>query len=127
MDDLPSIVDGPGGRVSDYRVADLAAHMKAHRLVPLKSRTLPDKNLMTARQILQKSLRYFPLTQSSTMIFNLHRNLPWMASFIRRIMKDDMDKNDEIQCQQNIFDFYTAATKDEALPFSNVSATSINR
>lgn len=124
---MPSIADGPGGRVSDYRIADLAAHMRAHRLVSLKSRKIPDKNLVACRQLLQNSLRYFPLTENSTMIFNLQRKLPWLASFIRRIVKDNMDKNDEGQCQQNIFDFYTAATKDEPLPFSNMSIASINR
>lgn len=105
----------------------MISHMKAHRLVPLKSRSLPDKNLMKARQILYRSVRFFPLTLASTMIFNLYRHLPWMASFLCHITKENMDKSDEIQCQQNIFDLYTSATKDDILPFNNMSAISLNR
>ena len=34
LEDPPSISEGPGGRVTDYRIQDLGLMMKSHRLAP---------------------------------------------------------------------------------------------
>lgn len=59
------------------------------------------------------------------MVFNLQRSVHWLPNFLRKITKEDMDKNDELQCQQNIYELYTASTRRELLPFHNISANRI--
>ncbi|CAD6991453.1 protein asunder [Ceratitis capitata] len=120
LEDLPSISEGPGGRVTDYRIADFAAFIKGHRFVPLKSKTKPEENLHKARERLQRRSRYFPLTLNSSLVYNLQRNLNWIQYFLRKISKEDMDKADEAQCHQYIFELYTAATRGDPLPFPNM-------
>uniref|UniRef100_A0A0A1XJQ0 Protein asunder n=1 Tax=Zeugodacus cucurbitae TaxID=28588 RepID=A0A0A1XJQ0_ZEUCU len=120
LEDLPSISEGPGGRVTDYRISDFASLIKAHRFVPLKGKSKPEENLNKARERLQRRSRYFPLTLNSSLIFNLQRNLNWVPYFLRKISKEDMDKADEAQCQQYIFELYTAASRGEPLPFPNM-------
>ncbi|XP_029404976.1 protein asunder [Bactrocera dorsalis] len=120
LEDLPSISEGPGGRVTDYRISDFASFIKAHRFVPLKVKPKTEENLSKARDRLQRRSRYFPLTLNSSLIFNLQRNLNWVPFFLRKISKEDMDKADEAQCQQYIFELYTAASRGEPLPFPNM-------
>lgn len=120
LEDLPSISEGPGGRVTDYRISDFASFIKAHRFVPLKVKQKTEENLIKARERLQRRSRYFPLTLNSSLIFNLQRNLNWVPYFLRKISKEDMDKTDEAQCQQYIFELYTAASRGEPLPFPNM-------
>ncbi|XP_013102163.1 protein asunder [Stomoxys calcitrans] len=123
LEDPPSISEGPGGRITDYRIPDFAALIKSHRLLPLKTKTKPEENLQFARERLYNRSLYFPLTMTTTIVFNLQRSLPWLPNFLRKIAKDDMDKTDEMQCQQNIYELYTAAsTRRELLPFTNMSA-----
>lgn len=125
LEDPPSISEGPGGRITDYRIPDFAAFIKAHRLLPLKSKPIPEENLHKVRERLYVRSPYFPLTLSTTMVFNLQRNVHWLPNFLRKIAKEDMDKNDELQCQQNIYELYTASTRRELLPFPNLSANRI--
>ncbi|XP_023306840.2 protein asunder [Lucilia cuprina] len=122
LEDPPSISEGPGGRIADYRITDFAAFIKAHRFLPLKSKTKPEENLHKARERLYTRSLYFPLTLSTTMVFNLQRSVHWLPNFLRKLAKEDMDKADEIQCQQNIYELYTASTRREPLPFPNLSA-----
>ncbi|KAL9897125.1 protein asunder-like isoform 1-T2 [Glossina fuscipes fuscipes] len=122
LEDPPSISEGPGGRVVDYRISDFAAFIKIHRFVPLKSKSNCEDNLHRTRDRLYKRSRYFPLTLNTTMVHNLQRNMPWLSNFLRKIAKEDMDKTDEVQCQQNIFELYTAASRGELLPFATMNS-----
>ncbi|XP_075146406.1 integrator complex subunit 13 asun [Haematobia irritans] len=122
LEDPPSISEGPGGRVTDYRIPDFAAFIKAHRLLPLKSRAKPEENLQIVRERMYNRSLYFPLSFTSTIVYNLQRSLPWLPNFLRKIAKEDMDKSDEVQCQQNIYELYTAASAKRELPFPNMSA-----
>lgn len=122
LEDPPSISEGPGGRVVDYRISDFAAFVKIHRFVPLKSKSNCEDNLHRTRDRLHKRSRYFPLTLNTTMVHNLQRNMPWLSNFLRKIAKEDMDKTDEVQCQQNIFELYTAASRGELLPFATMNS-----
>lgn len=122
LEDPPSITDGPGGRVLDYRIADFAALIKGFRLLPIKSKTKQENNLYKARKRINRSTHYFPLTLNTTIVYNLYRNLPWLPNFLRKIANENMSSNELVQCQQNILELYTLASKDEALPFSTINA-----
>ena len=41
LEDPPSISEGPGGRVTDYRINDFAVLIKTHRLAPWSGQDTP--------------------------------------------------------------------------------------
>ncbi|CAB3224018.1 unnamed protein product [Arctia plantaginis] len=66
-DDPPALSEGAGGRVTDYRIKEFGALMQQNRLYPMRG---PGAN-GRARARLQRHTTYWPLTISSTLIFNL--------------------------------------------------------
>ncbi|XP_038211686.1 protein asunder [Zerene cesonia] len=66
-DDPPALSEGAGGRVTDYRIKEFGALMQQNKLHPLKGSGANAR----ARSKLQRHTTYWPLTISSTLIFNL--------------------------------------------------------
>ncbi|GBP29731.1 Protein asunder [Eumeta japonica] len=66
-DDPPALSDGAGGRVTDYRIKEFGALIQQNRLYPLRGSGANAR----ARSRLQRHTTYWPLTISSTLIFNL--------------------------------------------------------
>lgn len=69
----PSISEGVGGRVTDYRVNELAELMRAHRLVRLDSGNASTwiVDFSQARAALRRATLYWPLSFGSTVFFNI--------------------------------------------------------
>lgn len=73
LEDCPSIVEGPGGKVTDYRIPDFTPMMEMQQLVPVRSapdRPL-DQNLERARGKIYKQSNYWPIRYSNTVMFNM--------------------------------------------------------
>lgn len=73
LEDPPSISEGCGGRVTDYRITDFGLLMKQNLLLPIKSNSL-EKDVTPIAEMksrINRMTRYWPLTISSTLIFNL--------------------------------------------------------
>lgn len=75
LDDLPSILEGAGGKVTDYRITDFASLIQRHKLLPLKTNIEcgPDHNMQKARTTLAKNTKYWPITFSNTIIYNVRQ------------------------------------------------------
>lgn len=75
LDDLPSVLESNSGKVTDYRINDYASLIHNFKLIPLKqfSDRLPDRNLARLRSKFAKSSKYFPLTASSTIVYNVRQ------------------------------------------------------
>lgn len=75
LEDPPSVSEGVGGKVWDYRITDFGALMQINRLVPLKvlPERNPDENLLKMRTRIGKYSRYFPLTLGSTVLYNVRQ------------------------------------------------------
>lgn len=73
LEDPPSISEGCGGRVTDYRITDFGLLIKQNILLPIKVKpneeSVPPIQKMKTR--LNRLTKYWPLTISSTLIFNL--------------------------------------------------------
>ena len=67
LKELPSISEGPGGRVTDYRIPDASELMKSNRIAPCD--TLPALGEAPVR--LAQNAHYYSLAISSTTIFNM--------------------------------------------------------
>lgn len=118
MEDLPSISEGAGGRVTDYRVNDFGAFIRAHRLFPMKAipEHPPDENLERARTKIYRRSRYFPLTISTTIAYNVR----YLDYLLKKITKDELDDNDVLQCKQTIYNVLGSASRGEALALPNM-------
>lgn len=114
LEDLPSILEGGGGKVTDYRINDFAAFIQNHKLVPLK--VTPDRhadrNLTRLRANSAKRSSYWPLTVSSTIIYNIRQFLEPMLSIIA---KDDVADEDVLKCQQIIYNLMSLESRQEPL------------
>ncbi len=75
LEDPPSISEGLGGRVTDYRIADFGEIMKSNRLAPyLASPEDEDGEEQPLEKMGSRMTRFYqfcPLTISSTTIFNM--------------------------------------------------------
>ncbi|XP_030374021.1 protein asunder [Scaptodrosophila lebanonensis] len=121
LDETPSIVDGPGGRVQEYRFSEFAQHVKLSRLMPLKTKSVPPDSLRPEHERLCRRLRYFPLTTGTSILYHLQRQMTWLPHFLHLIVKEDMEKPDEVRCQQHIYELYTSASRGDMLPFAHTN------
>lgn len=71
LEDPPSISEGVGGRVTDYRIPDFGALIRQNRLFPVKGSHGAEGSSGRMRARLSRHTKYWPLTISSTIIFNL--------------------------------------------------------
>lgn len=84
LEDPPSILEGGGGKVTDYRITDFGGLIQSHRLVPLKviPERLADENLTKCRTKLYNRSRYWPLTLGTTVLYNVRQ----VSIFVRMIV-----------------------------------------
>ncbi|XP_055375477.1 protein asunder [Condylostylus longicornis] len=117
FEDFPSISEGSGGKVIDYRIADLSNLIKSNTLLPLKSSTERryDENLQKARIKLCKRSTYFPLTLGLTIVYNMQS---YLESLLTAIGKEELNDSDINQCQQIIFSILGLTNRQEPLPIS---------
>lgn len=71
LEDPPSISEGCGGRVTDYRIPDFGHLIQQNKLLPVKSIYASDIPVQKMKARLNRLTKYWPLTISSTLIFNL--------------------------------------------------------
>lgn len=137
LDDLPSILEGSGGKVTDYRISDFAAQIQRHKLMPLKVNVEQgsDHNLQKARSILGKNTKYWPITSSNTIIYNVRQvgqqiffliyinfislfaNFPF--KFLEPILalpaREELSEEEVLSCQQIIYNLVNLEARHEPL------------
>lgn len=114
LEDLPSILEGGGGKVTDYRINDFAAFIQNHKLVPLKVTPdrIADRNLTRLRANLSKHSSYWPLTVGSTIIFNIRQ---FVEPMLNIIAKDEVTDDEVLKCQQIIYNLLSLEARQEPL------------
>ncbi|XP_050529358.1 integrator complex subunit 13 [Daktulosphaira vitifoliae] len=113
LEDPPSISEGPGGKVTQYRVADFGVFMRSNLLQPSKRKLPDDKNLIEdAKEKLKKQTAYWPLTTSSTIIFNLKQ---YTEPMLTLMVKENINDQEVMHCKQCIYALMTAESKNEHL------------
>ncbi|XP_021509749.1 integrator complex subunit 13 isoform X4 [Meriones unguiculatus] len=121
LEDPPSISEGCGGRVTDYRITDFGEFMRENRLTPfLDPRYKMDASLEIplerAKDQLEKHTRYWPMIISQTTIFNMQAVVP-LASVI---VKEALTEEDVLNCQKTIYNLVDMERKNDPLPISTV-------
>ncbi|XP_062928375.1 integrator complex subunit 13 isoform X1 [Mobula hypostoma] len=121
LEDPPSISEGCGGRVTDYRITDFGEFMRENRLAPVhETRYMLDGNievpLEKAKSQLERHTRYWPMIISQTTIFNMQAVVP-LASLI---VKENLTDDDVLNCQKTIYNLVDMERKNDHLPISTV-------
>ncbi|KAF2902099.1 hypothetical protein ILUMI_04087 [Ignelater luminosus] len=119
LEDPPSISEGCGGRVTDYRITDFGLLIQQNRLVPLKSNYNSDvpNSIQKMKARLSRHTKYWPLTISSTLIFNLKNYIDPIPSIIT---KEKITDDEVVQCKQVIYNLISLEAKHEPLHLPNV-------
>ena len=123
LEDPPSISEGCGGRVTDYRINDFGDFMKENRLAPPTSNmTLkPDEHCFIDRSQshLERMSRYWPMVIGETIIFNMASHFDPLPSLI---VKEKLDEEDVMECRKAIYHVAGMESRNEPLPTSLTSA-----
>ncbi|EMP32777.1 Cell cycle regulator Mat89Bb like protein [Chelonia mydas] len=121
LEDPPSISEGCGGRVTDYRITDFGEFMRENRLTPfLDPRYKIDGSLEIplerAKDQLEKHTRYWPMIISQTTIFNMQAVVPLASVIVKEALSDE----DVLNCQKTIYNLVDMERKNDPLPISTV-------
>ncbi|KAG8438568.1 hypothetical protein GDO86_004944 [Hymenochirus boettgeri] len=119
LEDPPSISEGCGGRVTDYRITDFGEFMRENRLMPVlepqhRMDGSLDVPLERAKEQLERHTRYWPMIISQTTIFNMQAVVP-LANVI---VKDSLTEEDVLNCQKTIYNLVDMERKNDPLPIS---------
>ncbi|CAJ1054919.1 integrator complex subunit 13 [Xyrichtys novacula] len=121
LEDPPSISEGCGGRVTDYRITDFGEFMRENRLTPVpESSHHPSGKLPVerAKAQLERHTRYWPMIISQTTIFNMQAVVP-LANLI---VKETLSEEDVLTCQKTVYNLVDMERKNDPLPISTVGS-----
>lgn len=121
LEDPPSISEGCGGRVTDYRITDFGEFMRENRLTPVsESAHDPSGKLPVerAKAQLERHTRYWPMIISQTTIFNMQAVVP-LANLI---VKETLSEEDVLTCQKTVYNLVDMERKNDPLPISTVGS-----
>ncbi|CAG9863115.1 unnamed protein product [Phyllotreta striolata] len=119
LEDPPSISEGCGGRVTDYRITDFGLLIKQNTLLPIKTKPSKEETeepIEKMKTRLNRLTRYWPLTISSTLIFNLKNYFDPLPTLIT---KDKLTDEEVFQCKKVIYNLISLESKMEPLHPAN--------
>ncbi|XP_072311023.1 integrator complex subunit 13 isoform X1 [Eucyclogobius newberryi] len=121
LEDPPSISEGCGGRVTDYRITDFGEFMRENRLTPVsESSHDPSAKLPVerAKAQLERHTRYWPMIISQTTIFNMQAVVPLANLIVKEILTEE----DVLTCQKTVYNLVDMERKNDPLPISTVGS-----
>uniref|UniRef100_A0A3Q3VMM2 Uncharacterized protein n=1 Tax=Mola mola TaxID=94237 RepID=A0A3Q3VMM2_MOLML len=121
LEDPPSISEGCGGRVTDYRITDFGEFMKENRLTPVSESSHDPSGKLPAERAkaqLERHTRYWPMIISQTTIFNMQAVVP-LANLI---VKETLSDEDVLTCQKTVYNLVDMERKNDPLPISTVGS-----
>lgn len=121
LEDPPSISEGCGGRVTDYRITDFGEFMRENRLTPVSESSHDPFGKLPAERAkaqLERHTRYWPMIISQTTIFNMQAVVP-LANLI---VKETLTEEDVLTCQKTVYNLVDMERKNDPLPISTVGS-----
>lgn len=114
LEDPPSISEGAGGRVTDYRIPEFGDFLKDHRLAPSVEYDENDEvPYERAKRVIERSSRFWPMTTGESIVCCLREQVDPLPSVM---VKDQLDEEDVRECERVILRLVTMETKNEQLP-----------
>lgn len=124
VEDPPSISEGWGGRITDYRISDFCQLVTDNMLCPIaEDRTkiphvLP---LQRAMSKLERESRHWPLVYTDTLVYTLAQELQPLPVVVR---KEKMSEQDLEECKKVIKALQNKENSNESLSVPNIGARS---
>ena len=119
LEDPPSISEGFGGRVTDYRVNDFGKFMKGNKLVPYnKTSNVSEGPNLQAISRLERYSKHWPMVISDTLIFNMQTNL---EPLLQLLLKPSLTDEDVKECKKVIFKLQGMESRNDSLPLPIVT------
>ncbi|MCJ8743419.1 hypothetical protein PDJAM_G00093740 [Pangasius djambal] len=121
LEDPPSISEGCGGRVTDYRITDFGEFMRENRLTTFPHMLVDAAGrapFERAKAQLERHTRYWPMIISQTTIFNMQAVVP-LANLI---VKDTLTEDDVLTCQKTVYNLVDMERKNDPLPISTAGS-----
>lgn len=115
LEDPPSISEGPGGRVTDYRIKDFGAFMKRNRLAPCQEVDSEDDiaPIESAKEQLERMTRNYPMTIGETVLYNLRMCIDPLMDILFKASLEEVDKT---ECRDIIYNMVKMEANSEPLP-----------
>lgn len=114
LEDPPSISEGPGGRVTDYRIPDFGILMKSNRVAPFfgdpssKEKQPIDK----MRERVARFSKFCPMIISATTIFNMETLEPLQ----RILVQEELSEDNLAECRKIIYSLIAMEHRGDVLP-----------
>jgi len=114
LEDPPSISEGTGGRVTDYRINDFGMFMKLNKLTRcLMEDSSPVTPATRALQYLTRQTSYWPLVFSNSLVFNVQ---PQIQDLVDLIPKETLTPEDVNACKTCLYSVVSMESKGTPLP-----------
>ncbi|KAJ8047812.1 Integrator complex subunit 13 [Holothuria leucospilota] len=120
LEDPPSISEGPGGRVTDYRIKDFGEFMKRNRLAPCQEMLENEDDVLPierAKSQLERMTRNYPMIISETVLYNLRNCIDPLLDII---YKPTLDEEDKTECRNVIYGVVKMEANNEPLPVPTI-------
>nr|CAD7443228.1 unnamed protein product [Timema bartmani] len=131
LEDPPSISEGSGGRITDYRITDFGMLMKNNKLFPRKRKyeqTDEETLLNRSRAQLDRHTKFWPITISATFLFNLKNVNTGRLTIVPHLivfqyvdplptlmLKEELTDEEVVECKQIIYSLIGQESKHEPL------------
>ncbi|KAA0203761.1 hypothetical protein HAZT_HAZT009111 [Hyalella azteca] len=119
LEDPPSISEGQGGKVTDYRIPDFAQLIRANMLVPY-GKNGPERS----REQLDRHTKHFPITLSQTTLFSIG---PPIESLLKFIVQSELTDDEVLECKQVIFSLLNAEVQGDSLNTSHIRTKGLKK
>ncbi|XP_064471244.1 integrator complex subunit 13-like [Ornithodoros turicata] len=119
LEDPPSISEGCGGRVTDYRINDFGEFMKENKLLPYrpKENDRHEPPIERTKKRLYRLTQYWPMVISHTTIFNMASQLDPLLTLIT---KEVLSQEEVVECKKVVYQLVTMENKGTSLPVPTI-------
>ncbi|RWS31504.1 hypothetical protein B4U80_06481, partial [Leptotrombidium deliense] len=123
LEDPPSISEGSGGRVTDYRINEFGSLMKKNHLFRCKTLQIQGKEVVPpiekSRLSLTRQTLYWPMIIGHTIIFNISQQI---QSLLTLIQKESLTIDDVNECKKAIYQIVNMESKAVSLPVPSITS-----
>ena len=123
LEDPPSICEGSGGRVTDYRINDFGDFMKKNKLIRCKNLVGPGRETIAPIEkaifSLKRQTLYWPMVIGHTIIFNIQVHI---QSLLNLIPKESLTIEDVNECKNAIYQIVSMESKGTSLVLLSISS-----
>uniref|UniRef100_H2Y4D2 Protein asunder n=1 Tax=Ciona savignyi TaxID=51511 RepID=H2Y4D2_CIOSA len=125
FEDPPSISDGAGGRVTDYRINDFTKVVKKAELLPFgsKLKSIEGDPIELSVKLLNRLSKQWPLVFSKTIVYNMKQVEPLLDI----ITKENITQEELVDCQRVIYHLISMEKDGTALPVAGSTTRGTNK